>query len=1119
MNSALKDSNERAIIKNDIKTNLLVEAGAGSGKTSEMSNRIVSLVISGYRKIGEISAITFTKKAANELQDRVRKKLQSEYETTKNPYLKEAIDKYNECFIGTIHSFCGKLLRERPVEAEVDPSFEELDELEDLEIRKKALEEFIFSADEESKALLKELYKFSVNDNVLDSFLKLVCNNQDVEFDTITVRTDFSEIEAEVSKVFEELKNEIAKLRHDMHEGITLNDDIDELQKSILLFNKKSENCEETFENKLKAVKLFKTKSSVKVTLKRWASDKERTKEIKGMMEQFREERVLPLILKVNTYVYNNLLIPFAKRAMVTYQGYKARNSKLNFQDLLLKTSNMLRDNPDVREYFQTKYKTILVDEFQDTDPIQSQLLMYLVGEALNEKAWDKLIPKEGSLFVVGDPKQSIYAFRRADIEIYEKFKNIIINTGGKCVELISNFRTVSKIGEWYNFAFDKLLNEKILYSYDDTMSEQLQSVSQARFSGMSTVNESLDGTLSGVFYYEDESGVNDEMFFRDSNNLERIIKWLVNTQKITVLEDTENGKKAISRKLSYKDIMVLTMKKNYLGMLSTELSKAGIPVKVTGAEATQKTSSFLLLANIIKMLAYPEENAYLYRVMIDFPFLLKRKELVDFIKLGGRFNIYFNFEEFYKKNKLSDEELLVFEKINKCFSMLRRFMDYSKNIPCGALVERIIVETGINRNLISSKTMVTELGSFTSLIEQIRLNSVTDIWGVDKLAENIKSMFLRSLEEENDIQGADYDAVRIMNLHKAKGLEAPVVILAMPFGASKIDESLYVERIVDEELGSLYKGHVSLKVKNGKNNSSEAITSSKWACFEPMANYKAMLEKDRTLYVAATRPRNVLIIGSCSKNNPWEKLVNLLPNNTENIFEYVENNRIEDTEFSEELVSFDVFNDINKINIKRNQAFNDNQATFSEVAPSKLNMVNEISEELSIDIDNLIKNNVISTDIKLEDKIPSADMQLGTIIHKLFETRIKEPESIELVISEILAQTQLKEVTEEFLRNIIVKFEESTIYKRLIKSDKVYTEVPFSIKDDNNVYTMGTIDLVFLENNRWVIVDYKTCDKSQDKKVLYREYMSQLLAYKNAWDKISGSLDTSIELYFIEKG
>jgi len=627
---------------------------------------------------------------------------------------------------------------------------------------------------------------------------------------------------------------------------------------------------------------------------------------------------------------------------------------------------------------------------------------------------------------------------------------------------------------------------------------------------------------MSGIFFYDvtKQEGNRNIVLEDDVVKLIDIIKCLVNKHKITDVKQ-ENGKKGYySRFIDYKDIMILTLTKKNLTAIAKMLTEAGIPVKVTGGNIVEKAPSFLILANIIKMLAYPEENAYLHRVLTDVPFYFSKKEIVDFVNNGGMFNIYFNFDEYYKKNNLTDEVNVLFKKFEKAFHTIKQWIYYSKHIPVASLVLGIIEEIGLQRKMLNS----TEISSFTSLIEQIKMNDISDIWGVDKLSDCIKEMIENGAEEENDIEGEDYNAVRLMNLHKSKGLEAPIVILAGPKESGNDFQSLYIERTVDENGNNLYKGHVRLVMNPGKTmpRYGEHMLSGEWESIEPLADYKADLERDRALYVAATRAKNILIISRIEKNGAWEKLTNLLDETCENVLPYIIFSKKDvSTEISEELFPVDVLTEIAKINDKRNNFFDNNVATFSNVMASEANkndFLAEVSEEIMGNIDELVNKNSIKIKVNFNEKTEVVNMQLGTIVHKLFETEIKEPDNMEYVINEILDNTQLYELTFDILQGIVEKFRKSEIYERIKKSEKAYTEVPISVKDENNVYTTGIIDLIFKENDNWVIVDYKTCDKSHSKVDLYKKYMAQIGIYKTAWEKVTGSSGTKIELCFVEK-
>jgi ATP-dependent helicase/nuclease subunit A len=162
---------------------------------------------------------------------------------------------------------------------------------------------------------------------------------------------------------------------------------------------------------------------------------------LKSSLESLREDVVKPVLTGWAEHLYP-IVMPVLVAARDAYRDWRRANGRLNFQDLLIEARNMLRDRPDVRRALQARFTPILVDEFQDTDPIQAEILFYLTGAAGEERDWRRIAPAPGALFVVGDPKQSIYRFRRADIETYELVRKRIEESGGRVVELSTNFRS-----------------------------------------------------------------------------------------------------------------------------------------------------------------------------------------------------------------------------------------------------------------------------------------------------------------------------------------------------------------------------------------------------------------------------------------------------------------------------------------------------------------------------------------------------------------------------------------------------------------------------------------------------------------------------------------------------
>src|SRR3954447_16861583 len=177
-------------------------------------------------------------------------------------------------------------------------------------------------------------------------------------------------------------------------------------------------------------------------------------KELIGEYRDLAED--LPAALRSNALLG---VLPHIEEFASDYETYRRSEGVADFDDILIWARNVLRDNLDVRHYFQGRFQALLIDEFQDTDPIQVEIATYLTAEGQDKTDWRKLIPSEGKLFVVGDPKQSIYRFRRADIGIYDQVKHYLLADGLR--EIVQNFRSSKPLIEWINRTFDSLFEEE----------------------------------------------------------------------------------------------------------------------------------------------------------------------------------------------------------------------------------------------------------------------------------------------------------------------------------------------------------------------------------------------------------------------------------------------------------------------------------------------------------------------------------------------------------------------------------------------------------------------------------------------------------------------------------
>ncbi|TVY08358.1 UvrD-helicase domain-containing protein [Paenibacillus cremeus] len=400
-----EDQEARTRIETDLDTTLLVEAGAGSGKTTSIVSRMIALIKTGKAQVRDIAAITFTNKAASELMRRFRMRLESELAkasegSQERTRLEEAIRQVPESYIGTIHAFCGRLLRERPIEAKLDPAFKEMDEQENREFRDQCWDEYleILRANgEESR--IDELAALEVNIEDVKRAYSRAAQYEDVTIiiDKTVSQPDFNIIRDSLFSMIEEAACYIPSVEPEK--------DWDDLQKAIRMANRYLLSRDTSDEmNVLSLAKLF--NRSLTVRQNRW-TDKRMAK---GFDQQFTDWKITtlqPFLQAWREYIHPKL-IGFVLPAVDYYRKRRLGAGKLNFQDLLIKAAELLRSVPEVRAYFGRRYCHLFVDEFQDTDPIQAEMMLLLTGANPEESNWRKQRPRSGSLFVVGDPKQSI---------------------------------------------------------------------------------------------------------------------------------------------------------------------------------------------------------------------------------------------------------------------------------------------------------------------------------------------------------------------------------------------------------------------------------------------------------------------------------------------------------------------------------------------------------------------------------------------------------------------------------------------------------------------------------------------------------------------------------------
>jgi ATP-dependent helicase/nuclease subunit A len=762
----LKDENARQKIRLELDTNFFVEAGAGSGKTYCLVERMANLVKSGKAELSQIAAVTFTRKAAAELKERFQIKL----ETLRRDPCLSGLQKENivrglanleQVFIGTIHSFCANILRERPIEAGIDPGFEEIEQEQDMAYAKDAWHCFVDTSYKDGEQALSFMDAFGITpDDLQDTYLQFV---QYPDVDIVTTeakKPDFSAVKEPIRRFLDRFEHMLA--------GKTEDKEPDKLQtmlKKAIAYVRAGYMEEDRL-----IIKLFKELSKkAEITQNRWPNGNGDL--YKQQMADFQAEIICPALASWHAYAHK-ILADFAKKGALSYCAWRRAFSVLNFEDLLGLTASLFKDNPEVRAYFQKKYTHILVDEFQDTDPMQAEMILFLSGSDRKETDWKKTKPRPGSLFLVGDPKQSIYRFRRADIDIYHTVKNIFCDQDNQLLSLHTNFRSLPFLQE--------VVEEVFRPGFAASGKKY-----QADYSPLETerqADRSYDcGFLENPVAKISKNNAADVA----AADAKRIASWISDAVRggIRLQRSDDEKKSGLDAQARYGDFLILTKKKANLCHYGRALEKVGIPYDISGSLAFSQSEELREIVRLFRAIDDERDPVCLITALRGLFFGFSDKDIYDFKKAGGRFS-YFS------------EVPVSFPSFRSAFERLRCYRKtVDENRPLVA-AQTIIEQTGLMPLVLSEEEGLSRAGNVCkalALLEDLGSANIETFYDLIKTLEKLSTD--REIESMG-LLASKKDVVRLMNVHKAKGLEAPVVLLADPLGESKeFEPFLHIDR------------------------------------------------------------------------------------------------------------------------------------------------------------------------------------------------------------------------------------------------------------------------------------------------------------------------------------
>ena len=665
--------------------------------------------------------------------------------------LSGALSRIDRCFIGTIHSFCGRLLRERPIEAGVDIAFREIEDVEDRAIRREAWDECVAHLYASNDPILDELREAGIEIGILYNAFSTMADYPDVD-EWPHPQVKIPDLEP-YRKALMEYVSHMKGLEPSLPDDPGNDSLIAQYKNLPRIVEYRDLSNLDSF---MKVMDEFK---KCKIVQKNWPDGKEQALGELQRWEEFCETRVVPLQNMWLAFRYDigmRAVLPAIQR----YEEIKKQKGVLNFQDLLLYTARMLKRWPQVRKYFQERITHLLVDEFQDTDPIQAEIMLLLTSDDLAEVDWRKCRPRPGSLFVVGDPKQSIYRFRRADIVTYNLVKSIISNNGGQVLHLSSNFRTDSHILEWVNGVMAKEFPEM-----ETPYSPSYVPLQHGRNDSSIPSEKKIQKLLVPSEYKKNEGCIEYES--------ELIAKWIYEEIR--------------SNRAEPGDFMIVSYLTKNLNVYARKLERLQIPCQVTGGDALNQVEELRLLMLCLNAVSQSWNPVALVALLRSELFGFSDPELYSFKKNGGVFS--------YVESIPGGLGLEPKEKFKEVYARLRLYKRWIENRPHSAAVEMICNDLGLFAFASGYPGADGRCGCLAKTIDLVR-SSQDQFNSFSNVIDYLNQIVDNAIKLDGSTAAAlQKSVVRVMNLHKVKGLEAPIVFLADPTGKFKHTASLHIDR------------------------------------------------------------------------------------------------------------------------------------------------------------------------------------------------------------------------------------------------------------------------------------------------------------------------------------
>ncbi len=1088
MSRAPSDQAVRDRLLSELDTSFFLQAGAGAGKTRILVDRVVELVRRDHARLRNIVAITFTEKAAGELRARIRTALSKARggaaDTAERRRLDDALRQVDAAHIETIHAFASSLLKERPFDAGIDPGFEILDALgADLDFTDAWHGWLWREEDPRAQAAIERALRFDMPLDRLREAAQQLSRNRDLDPPRGSPPPpDPHETHAEWLQTAEQLRVEYEQLgSKQAAQPETLVgwlremplDDPDELSRLLL----------------------------TPARTRKPTGRSEALVALRARWDEFAAQRAA-YARSLRAHILNDVLAVLG--AFVRDDAdRRRREGRLTFEDLLIEARNLLVMSAGARRFFRERYSHILIDEFQDTDPLQAEIVLLLAAEH-DTNDWTNATPAPGRLLVVGDPQQAIYRFRRADIDTYTKVRDLFqraadANPEGTAETRLSvNFRSRPELIAWYNRTHARVL-----------LADETWPTAQAQHQILEPHREEAGPGVVVVPSAKQEYTNLDEAREDEADSVARIIRGMVDGRTDFALLD--------GRPPSFRDIAILVNNRTKLELYIDQLEAAGIPYHHDSGRGFFTRQEIRDLTSILTALDDPSDEVAVVASLKSPPWSASDQELFDYSRSSGdrgghveertrattRIAPTGEGRDGPQRGQRARFTLRPEDVPDAYKGQLREALDQLRALR-SALRDRSLPDF-VGHVLRESRLLEAQFAlprgqlRAANLLMMVQRAGDFAEAGDDSLRPFVRWLSERSATDLPEAESATSEAadnvVRVLTMHQAKGLEFPIVILPK-LASGSIDKSTF---IVDRE-----QNRIDFAI--GPRTDRWETEGFSRAAEREQAYRDA--EQRRLLYVATTRAQDWLVVPIFHRRSSvgfHEYFEGAIPNwlaedNADSI-------REDDSTIVRRADRFDPVPVIPRTPVeldaaaitsewqaRRAEALANGALNLRALTPSAIGH-DDVKRELEDpppereDEDGDAEPQVAAAEAR------SLAMRRGNAIHEALALSVAEDPDETLRRAERVCERRdvpLDDVLADLERTL-----EHPLLERARKSVHHVFEIPLVLHRSSNggsEIIEGQADLVFEEPQGWVVVDFKS-DRQFDSE-LERSYQQQVALY-----------------------